>query len=75
MNYQLALTIAQIVISMILIVLILLQERSAGMSGIFGGDGGGIYQTRRGIERIAFGSTVVFAIIFAIVSIAQLVLR
>ena len=75
MNYQLALTIAQIVISMILIVLILLQERSAGMSGIFGGDGSGIYQTRRGIERIAFGSTVVFAIIFAVVSIAQLILR
>jgi protein translocase SecG subunit len=75
MNYQFVLTIAQIVISMILIVLILLQERSAGMSGIFGGDGGGIYQTRRGIERIAFGSTVVFAIIFAVVSIAQLVLR
>lgn len=75
MNYQLALTIAQIVISLILVVLILLQERSAGMSGIFGGDGSGIYQTRRGLERIAFGSTVVLAIIFAVISIAQLVLR
>lgn len=75
MNYTLALTIAQIVVSLILITLVLLQERSAGMSGIFGGDGGGIYQTRRGLERIAFGSTIVFAIIFAVISIAQLVLR
>lgn len=75
MNYSLALTIAQIVVSLILIVLVLLQERSAGMSGIFGGDGGGIYQTRRGLERIALGSTVVFAIVFAAISIAQLVLR
>jgi len=75
MNYSLILTIAQIVVSLILIALVLLQERSAGMSGIFGGDGGGIYQTRRGVERIAFGSTVVFAILFAIISIAQLVLK
>lgn len=75
MNLFLILTISQIVISIILIVLVLLQERSAGMSGIFGGDGGGIYQTRRGIERIAFGSTIVCAIIFAVLSIAQLVLR
>jgi protein translocase SecG subunit len=75
MNYPLILTIAQILVSLVLIVLVLLQERSAGMSGIFGGDGGGIYQTRRGIERIAFGSTVVLAVVFAIISIAQLVLR
>lgn len=75
MNYSLLITIAQIVVSMILIVLVLIQERSAGMSGLFGGDGGGIYQTRRGLERIAFGSTVVFVIIFAVLSIAQLVLR
>lgn len=75
MNYSLILTIAQIVVSMIIIVLVLLQERSAGMSGIFGGDGGGIYQTRRGIERIAFGSTIMFTILFVVLSIAQLVLR
>lgn len=75
MNYPLAITIAQIAVSLILIVLVLLQERSAGMSGIFGGDGGGIYQTRRGFERIAFGSTVIFAIIFVVLSIAQLVVR
>lgn len=75
MNYSLILTISQIVVSLILIVLVLLQERSAGMSGLFGGDGSGIYQTRRGMERMAFGSTVVFAVIFAVLSIAQLVLR
>jgi protein translocase SecG subunit len=69
------LTIAQIVVALIIIVLVLLQERSAGMSGIFGGDGGGFYQTRRGLEQIAFISTIVCAIIFVGLSIAQLVLR
>jgi protein translocase SecG subunit len=75
MKYTFVLAIAQIVVSLVLIVLVLLQERSAGMSGIFGGDGGGIYQTRRGIERIAFVSTVVLVIVFVVISVAQLVLR
>jgi protein translocase SecG subunit len=70
-----ALPIIQILISLVIVVLVLLQERSAGMSGIFGGDGGGFYQTRRGMERIALWATVVCAIIFAAVSVAQLVLR
>ena len=71
------LTILQIVVSLALIVLVLVQERSSGMSGIFGGGGGdgGVYQTRRGLERIAFGSTIVLAVLFAALSIAQLVLR
>jgi protein translocase SecG subunit len=69
------LTIIQVAVAIVLVVLILIQERSAGMSGIFGGDGGGFYQTRRGLERIALWSTVVLAVIFVGVSIAQLLLR
>ena len=69
------LTILQTVFALIIIVLVLVQERSAGMSGIFGGDGGGFYQTRRGLERIAFASTIVCAIIFAGLSIAQLIVH
>ncbi len=63
-----------IIVSALLIVLILLQERSAGLSGIFGGEGGGVYQTRRGVERMIFGGTIALAIIFAGLSILQLVL-
>lgn len=69
------LSIAQIVIALVLVVLVLLQERSAGMSGIFGGDGGGYYQTRRGMERLALWSTVILAVVFVAVSVAQLALR
>ncbi len=68
-----AISVAQIVVSVILIALVLLQERSSGLSGIFGGDGGGFYQTRRGLERIVFGATVVFAIFFVGLSILHLV--
>lgn len=66
------LPILQIIVSVVLIVLILLQERSAGLSGIFGGESGGVYQTRRGFERIIFGSTIVLAIVFVLLALAQL---
>ena len=66
------LTILQLIISVVLVVLILLQERSAGLSGIFGGEGG-FYQTRRGLEKIIFRSTIVLAALFMIIAIIQLV--
>ena len=67
--------IVQIVIAVVLVVLILLQERSAGLSGIFGGEGGGYYQTRRGLEKIVFYSTIVLAVIFVALAVFQLIYR
>ena len=65
--------ILQITVSVILVILILLQERSAGLSGIFGGEGGGFYQTRRGLEKIIFIATVVLAVVFVGLAVYQLV--
>ncbi|MEK7146848.1 MAG: preprotein translocase subunit SecG [Patescibacteria group bacterium] len=67
-------SIIQIVISVVLIGLIILQERSSGLSGVFGGGGGGYYQTRRGLEKIVFWATIFFAIAFAAIALANLVL-
>lgn len=64
-------SIAQIVVSVLLIALILLQERSTGLSGIFGGEGG-VYQTRRGMERFFFGATILLAVVFAALAVANL---
>ena len=66
------LTIAQVVISIILIILVLLQERSSGLSGIFGGGGATPYQTRRGLEKIIYTGTIVAAVIFAGLAILNL---
>ena len=68
------LTIAQIVVSIILIVLVLLQERSSGLSSVFGGDGNTPYQTRRGVEKIIFWATIGSAALFAILAIINLVI-
>ena len=68
------LNIAQVVISVILIALVLIQERSAGTSGLFGGGGGGgaPYQTRRGLEKFIYWATIVSAVIFAALAIINL---
>jgi protein translocase SecG subunit len=70
------LKIAQIIVSAVLLVLILLQERSSGLSGAFGGSGseGGFYQTRRGLEKFIFVGTIVLTIVFIGLVIADLLL-
>ncbi len=64
--------VVQIILAALIIVLILLQERSSGMSGLLGGDSGGFYQARRGVEKAVFYSTIVLAILFVVLAIYQL---
>lgn len=67
------LTTIQVIIAVILMVLVLIQERSSGMSGLFGGSGdGGAYQQRRGIEKTVFTATIVMTVLFAGISIVNL---
>lgn len=60
-------TILQIVISIALVALILLQRRDSDLSGFLGGGagGGGFYQQRRGMERMFFILTIILVVIFA----------
>lgn len=67
------LAILQIVLAIAIITLILLQERSSGMSGLFGGGEGGFYQARRGMEKAFFIATIVLVILFIGLAIWQLV--
>jgi protein translocase SecG subunit len=64
--------IIQIILSVLIITLILLQERSSGMSGLLGGDGGGFYQARRGMEKAIFYATIVLVVAFVALAIFQL---
>ena len=58
------LQIITIIISIALIVAILLQSKGAGLGGLFGVDGGGMYKTRRGAEKYLFNATIGLAIVF-----------
>jgi protein translocase SecG subunit len=69
---NLYLSIAQIAVSVVLIVLILFQQRGTALGGAFG-DSGGFYSTRRGIEKNIFIGTIIFGALFIILAIANLV--
>lgn len=67
------LEISQIVISILLVVLILLQQRSAGLSSAFGGSGE-FYGTRRGLEKTLFRFTIAAAGLFILIALLNLVI-
>jgi preprotein translocase subunit SecG len=62
--------IALIITSIALILSVILQSKGAGLGGLTGGDAGGIFTARRGIEKILFRITIVLAVIFFILAIA-----
>jgi preprotein translocase subunit SecG len=66
--------IAQVVAAILLMTAILLQNRGAGLGGIFGG-GGGVYLTKRGLEKKLYIATIVLAIIFFLLSLSVFFIR
>jgi len=64
-------TISQIIVSILLMVSILLQNRGSGLSSAFGGDFGGYY-TKRGMEKFLFYISVVLGTIFVILAIVTI---
>ena len=68
------LNILEIIIAVVLIGLILLQVQGSGLSGAFGG-GGEFYRSRQSIEKILVIATVVFSLLFGMVSIILLIPR
>ena len=67
------LNIAQIIISVALIAVILLQVRSGGMGGVFGGSETAVYKTRRGVERTIFNITIGLSIAFFVITILNVI--
>jgi preprotein translocase subunit SecG len=62
--------IAMIITSIALIVSVILQSKGAGLGGLTGGDTGGVFTARRGIEKVLFRVTIVLSVIFFILAIA-----
>lgn len=66
----------QIVLSILLIGLILLQQSEAGLGGAFGGGDGfsSGHHTKRGVEKTIFIATIVIAIMFVATSFSLLLI-
>lgn len=65
---QVGLNVLQIMVAVLLTVVVLLQNRGAGLSGAFGPQTG-VFRTRRGLEKIFFQATIGLAVIFMVVSL------
>ena len=63
----------QIAVSVILIILIAVQQRGTALGSAFGG-GGEFYSARRGIQKKIYYATVVVAGLFIMLSILSLVI-
>lgn len=60
--------IVQIILGIALTIAILLQARGAGLGSVFGGTGT-VFKTRRGIDKLLFRVTIIFAVFFCLVSV------
>ena len=64
-------TIIQVVTSILLSLVILLQQKGSGLSATFGGSGGGGFSpSKRGAEKVLFNATIILATIFVANSLA-----
>ena len=67
---------AQIVLSVILVLAVLLQQSGAGLGGALGGDDtGSFHHSRRGFEKFLFYLSLICAILFASFALLSIVIK
>jgi preprotein translocase subunit SecG len=70
------LDISLIITSVMLIVLVILQSRGAGLGGLTGGgDTGSVFTARRGVEKVLFYLTIVFSALFFFLAIVSVMVK
>ena len=71
-----ALSYAEIVLGVLLIVGIVLQQRGATLGGAFGGDNfASTFYKRRGAEKFLFNVTILIAILLVLAAVASFLLQ
>jgi preprotein translocase subunit SecG len=65
------LTIAQMVLSVALTLMLLLQVKGGGLGGIFG-QADTVYRTKRGVEKTLFQMTIALMVLFIVISLLML---
>lgn len=67
------LNVVQIIVSIALIGLTILQSKGGG-GGMFGGDSA-VQRTRRGVDKTIFRITIILAVVFLITSLLNVLVR
>ncbi|HAG27449.1 TPA: preprotein translocase subunit SecG [Patescibacteria group bacterium] len=72
-NLAYILTIIDMVVMVLLIITVTLQNKSPGLTNVFGG--GGVVTTRRGSDKWLFYATIVLGVLFAGISLTIVLLN
>lgn len=62
----------QIILGVLLVFVIIIQQKGSGLGSAFGGDLG-FYRTKRGAEKLLFYGTIVLSILFILSAILGLI--
>lgn len=66
--------IALIITSIALVASIILQSKGVGLGGLAGGDSGGVFTARRGIEKTLFYITIGLGVIFVVLTLVTVII-
>jgi protein translocase SecG subunit len=69
-----AIQYGQIVIAILVIAVILMQNRGSGVSAVFGG-GESVTHTKRGAEKWLFNATIALVLLFIALGVVSLILQ
>ena len=69
MSLETAFNIAQILISLTLVIVLVLQAKGSGFGSALGGQTSSVFRTRRGVEKTLFNLTVVLVVVFLAISL------
>lgn len=58
----------------VVIVTVMLQNRSGGLGSVFGGGGGELYRSKRGLEAVLYNGTVIAGTVFVASALAIAIL-
>jgi len=67
--------VALIITSVALIISVIMQNKGVGLGGLSGGDTGGVFTARRGIEKTLFYITIGLSVLFFILTLAAVIIR
>ncbi len=74
MNFDFLISMIQILVAIFLVVFILLQQRGTALGSAFGGDSGGFYGSRRGLQKQLYWGTIILGTLFIGLALLKLIL-
>ena len=73
MSLQTAFNIAQILISIVMVIVLTLQAKGSGFGSALGGQTTSVFRTRRGVEKTLYQFTIGTAVVFVVLAIVSTV--